>query len=321
MIHAVLIFNTHGGCSLQLGLLTHQASRGCPSSSRPSHHYGSRPSSRRSSRSSRTAQRVCATFSTSPSSCSLRLRRGPSRPTGRARRRRAQTTTTRESSTATTRRCTLCRLRCRGHSDARFVVDGAESELGILDLIQVFVESLDRAFENVCELDLIFHFDEVRGCVRGGVTDSGAGAARTRGDHSGWARPRDKHQRDQPVWCVIKAAAALTIPKPKRHNVTARRRPPAQIPCCHHCSSHRVRAEAVDRRRTDHGGGSRLSGSRCIVYILVIHVRCLPVYNIGAIGAAECTNPFTLARQPLAVALPLVALAAGGSGRGSLNRR
>lgn len=62
-----------------------------------------------------------------------------------------------------------------------FVVDGAESELGILDLIQVrmydlmlagclakdwvlqvFVESLDRSFENVCELDLVFHFDEVR---------------------------------------------------------------------------------------------------------------------------------------------------------------
>ncbi|KAJ9105149.1 hypothetical protein QFC19_003607 [Naganishia cerealis] len=42
-----------------------------------------------------------------------------------------------------------------------FVVDGGESELGILDLIQVFVESLDRSFENVCELDLIFHFDEV----------------------------------------------------------------------------------------------------------------------------------------------------------------
>ena len=61
------------------------------------------------------------------------------------------------------------------------MVDGAESELGILDLVQVsrhlnpgshpvfavvslhkvFVESLDRAFENVCELDLIFHFDEV----------------------------------------------------------------------------------------------------------------------------------------------------------------
>ncbi|KAH8547550.1 AP complex, mu/sigma subunit [Umbelopsis sp. PMI_123] len=42
-----------------------------------------------------------------------------------------------------------------------FVVDDSESELGILDLIQVFVESLDRCFENVCELDLIFHFEEV----------------------------------------------------------------------------------------------------------------------------------------------------------------
>eukprot|EP01108_Squamamoeba_japonica_P001386 TRINITY_DN1583_c0_g1_i2.p1 TRINITY_DN1583_c0_g1~~TRINITY_DN1583_c0_g1_i2.p1 ORF type:complete len:189 (+),score=68.48 TRINITY_DN1583_c0_g1_i2:52-567(+) len=42
-----------------------------------------------------------------------------------------------------------------------FVADSSESELGILDLIQVFVESLDRAFENVCELDLIFHPDRV----------------------------------------------------------------------------------------------------------------------------------------------------------------
>ncbi|KAG9039236.1 Sigma-adaptin 3A [Tulasnella sp. JGI-2019a] len=42
-----------------------------------------------------------------------------------------------------------------------FVVDSGESELGVLDLIQVLVESLDRAFESVCELDLVFHFDEV----------------------------------------------------------------------------------------------------------------------------------------------------------------
>jgi AP-3 complex subunit sigma len=42
-----------------------------------------------------------------------------------------------------------------------FCVDSSESELGILDLIQVFVETLDRCFENVCELDLIFHFDKV----------------------------------------------------------------------------------------------------------------------------------------------------------------
>ena len=42
-----------------------------------------------------------------------------------------------------------------------FVVEETESELGILDLIQVFVETLDKTFENVCELDLIFHIDQV----------------------------------------------------------------------------------------------------------------------------------------------------------------
>eukprot|EP01111_Echinosteliopsis_oligospora_P018461 TRINITY_DN847_c0_g1_i1.p1 TRINITY_DN847_c0_g1~~TRINITY_DN847_c0_g1_i1.p1 ORF type:complete len:167 (-),score=29.76 TRINITY_DN847_c0_g1_i1:166-666(-) len=42
-----------------------------------------------------------------------------------------------------------------------FCVDASESELGILDLIQVFVETLDKCFENVCELDLIFHLDRV----------------------------------------------------------------------------------------------------------------------------------------------------------------
>eukprot|EP00397_Hematodinium_sp_SG-2012_P059504 GEMP01076338.1.p1 GENE.GEMP01076338.1~~GEMP01076338.1.p1 ORF type:complete len:176 (+),score=27.99 GEMP01076338.1:64-528(+) len=41
------------------------------------------------------------------------------------------------------------------------VVDDAESELGILDLLQVFVQVLDSCFENVCELDLIYHFDKV----------------------------------------------------------------------------------------------------------------------------------------------------------------
>lgn len=42
-----------------------------------------------------------------------------------------------------------------------FAVDQQESDLGILDLIQVFVESLDKCFESVCELDLIFHSDRV----------------------------------------------------------------------------------------------------------------------------------------------------------------
>ncbi len=41
-----------------------------------------------------------------------------------------------------------------------FAVDDGESELGVLDLIQVFVEALDRSFENVCELDLVFHLDK-----------------------------------------------------------------------------------------------------------------------------------------------------------------
>ena len=47
-----------------------------------------------------------------------------------------------------------------------FCVDTSESELGILDLIQVFVESLDRRFENVCELDLIFHVDKVHNILQ-----------------------------------------------------------------------------------------------------------------------------------------------------------
>lgn len=37
-----------------------------------------------------------------------------------------------------------------------FIVDDQELELGILDLIQVFVECLDKCFTNVCELDLVF---------------------------------------------------------------------------------------------------------------------------------------------------------------------
>lgn len=42
-----------------------------------------------------------------------------------------------------------------------FVVDSSESELGILDLIQTFVESLDSCFKDVCELDLIFNMEKI----------------------------------------------------------------------------------------------------------------------------------------------------------------
>uniref|UniRef100_A0A914I8T3 AP complex mu/sigma subunit domain-containing protein n=1 Tax=Globodera rostochiensis TaxID=31243 RepID=A0A914I8T3_GLORO len=56
-----------------------------------------------------------------------------------------------------------CKLIYRHYATLYFVfcVDSSESELGILDLIQVFVETLDRCFENVCELDLIFHVEKV----------------------------------------------------------------------------------------------------------------------------------------------------------------
>ncbi|CCE65838.1 hypothetical protein TPHA_0N00570 [Tetrapisispora phaffii CBS 4417] len=39
-----------------------------------------------------------------------------------------------------------------------FIVDEQESELVILDLIQTFVEALDRCFTEVSELDLIFNW-------------------------------------------------------------------------------------------------------------------------------------------------------------------
>mmetsp|Transcript_24089 Transcript_24089/g.42550 ORF Transcript_24089/g.42550 Transcript_24089/m.42550 type:complete len:179 (+) Transcript_24089:95-631(+) len=42
-----------------------------------------------------------------------------------------------------------------------FACEETESELGILDLIQVFVETLDKCFESVCELDLIFNAEKV----------------------------------------------------------------------------------------------------------------------------------------------------------------
>ncbi|KAG2355267.1 hypothetical protein BDR07DRAFT_1303635, partial [Suillus spraguei] len=56
------------------------------------------------------------------------------------------------------RRCIVC----RNYATLYFVfaIDDAESELGILDLTQVFVEGLGQHFENACELDLGFYFDE-----------------------------------------------------------------------------------------------------------------------------------------------------------------
>ncbi|GAB2282750.1 hypothetical protein Dimus_017289 [Dionaea muscipula] len=42
-----------------------------------------------------------------------------------------------------------------------FVYDSAENELAMLDLIQVFVETLDKCFKNVCELDVVFNYCKI----------------------------------------------------------------------------------------------------------------------------------------------------------------
>jgi AP-3 complex subunit sigma len=41
------------------------------------------------------------------------------------------------------------------------IADSAESELGVLDLLQVFVHVLDQCFEDICELDIVYHYDRV----------------------------------------------------------------------------------------------------------------------------------------------------------------
>ncbi|KAG4941350.1 hypothetical protein JHK87_045221 [Glycine soja] len=42
-----------------------------------------------------------------------------------------------------------------------FIFDSSENELAMLDLIQVFVETLDKCFRNVCELDIVFNYSKV----------------------------------------------------------------------------------------------------------------------------------------------------------------
>lgn len=42
-----------------------------------------------------------------------------------------------------------------------FIFDNSENELAMLDLMQVFVETLDKCFSNVCELDVVFNFNKV----------------------------------------------------------------------------------------------------------------------------------------------------------------
>ncbi|KAI9839462.1 MAG: hypothetical protein M1819_002087 [Sarea resinae] len=55
----------------------------------------------------------------------------------------------------------------RHYATLYFIVisTSTESPLALLDFIQVFVESLDRLFENVCELDLIFNFETLHAAL------------------------------------------------------------------------------------------------------------------------------------------------------------
>ncbi|KAL3527107.1 hypothetical protein ACH5RR_011763 [Cinchona calisaya] len=42
------------------------------------------------------------------------------------------------------------------------VFDSSENELAMLDLIQVLVETLDKSFRNVCELDILFNYNKMQ---------------------------------------------------------------------------------------------------------------------------------------------------------------
>lgn len=88
-----------------------------------------------------------------------------------------------------------------------FCCDASESELAMLDLIQVFVEALDKCFKNVCELDLIFHVDRahfiLNEMVMGGVV------METNVDEI-MARYEDQEQREDQEAKVVPSLAIPT---------------------------------------------------------------------------------------------------------------
>jgi len=47
-------------------------------------------------------------------------------------------------------------------------IDNDDNELLTLEIIHRYVETLDRYFGNVCELDIVFNFDKVRSASRRG---------------------------------------------------------------------------------------------------------------------------------------------------------
>eukprot|EP00599_Poterioochromonas_sp_BG-1_P004395 CAMPEP_0173150312 /NCGR_PEP_ID=MMETSP1105-20130129/10886_1 /TAXON_ID=2985 /ORGANISM="Ochromonas sp., Strain BG-1" /LENGTH=112 /DNA_ID=CAMNT_0014065425 /DNA_START=182 /DNA_END=520 /DNA_ORIENTATION=- len=46
-----------------------------------------------------------------------------------------------------------------------FAADVTDNELLLMESIHLFVEILDQYFSNVCELDIVFHFNKVYMCL------------------------------------------------------------------------------------------------------------------------------------------------------------
>ncbi|KAL1835504.1 hypothetical protein VTJ49DRAFT_6588 [Mycothermus thermophilus] len=65
----------------------------------------------------------------------------------------------------------------RNYATLYFIIisTSTESPLALIDLIQVYVEALDRLFENVCELDLIFNFEALHATLGEMVVGGGGG--------------------------------------------------------------------------------------------------------------------------------------------------
>lgn len=55
----------------------------------------------------------------------------------------------------------------RSYATLFFIIisTSTESPLALIDLIQVYVEALDKLFENVCELDLIFNYETLHAAL------------------------------------------------------------------------------------------------------------------------------------------------------------
>ncbi|XP_040349587.1 AP-3 complex subunit sigma-2 isoform X2 [Herpailurus yagouaroundi] len=69
----------------------------------------------------------------------------------------------------------------------------SQTEYLLCDAICVFVETLDKCFENVCELDLIFHMDKNQTSRRQSSVGS-EGALRPSGGGDGWDGVGDQHE-------------------------------------------------------------------------------------------------------------------------------